>query len=325
MSAPRLVSVGNVIVDRSLHIPSLPERGGDVLARDVGTTPGGAFNALVAAARQGLSSAYGGAHGTGPFGDRVRLALDAEGIEVLQPPSTEADTGFDIALIDDEGERTFVTVFGAEAALTSVGLAGIRLGTGDLVHVSGYGLLESTNARPLAPWIAKIGTVQTVLVDPGPLGADIPPDVLSLVAGRADWLSCNLREALLLSGAADAWGAAATLRRTWRAVVIRLGPDGCLIAPGSVVPGPVAPDGIELVPGFPVEAIDTGGAGDAHTGAFLAGLAAGESPTEAALRANACAALAVTRRGPATAPNADEVQALLDGDAGGRAFRAASG
>ena len=330
MSAPRLVSVGNVIVDRSLHIPSLPERGGDVLARDVGTTPGGAFNALVAAARQGLSSAYGGAHGTGPFGDRVRLALDAEGIEVLQPPSTEADTGFDIALIDDEGERTFVTVFGAEAALTSVGLAGIRLGTGDLVHVSGYGLLESTNARPLAPWIAKIGTVHTVLVDPGPLGADIPPDVLSLVADRADWLSCNLREALLLSGAADAWGAAAALRRTWRAVVIRLGPDGCLIAPGSTVPdsgvpGSVAPDGIELVPGFPVEAIDTSGAGDAHTGAFLAGLAAGESPAEAALRANACAALAVTRRGSATAPNADEVQALLDGDAGGRAFRAAGG
>jgi len=174
-----------------------------------------------------------------------------------------------------------------------------------------------------------------VLVDPGPLGADIPPDVLSLVAGRADWLSCNLREALLLSGAADARGAAAALRQTWRAVVIRLGPDGCLIAPGStvpgstvpgsVVPGPVAPDGIELVPGFPVEAIDTSGAGDAHTGAFLAGLAAGESPTEAALRANACAALAVTRRGSATAPNADEVQALLDGDAGGRAFRAAGG
>ena len=169
-----------------------------------------------------------------------------------------------------------------------------------------------------------------MLVDPGPLGADIPPDVLSLVAGRADWLSCNLREALLLSGAADARGAAAALRQSWRAVVIRLGPDGCLIAPGSTVPdsgvpGSVAPDGIELVPGFPVEAIDTSGAGDLHTGAFLAGLAAGESPTEAALRANACAALAVTRRGPATAPNADEVQALLDGDAGGRAFRAASG
>ena len=164
-----------------------------------------------------------------------------------------------------------------------------------------------------------------MLVDPGPFGADIPPDVLSLVAGRADWLSCNLREALLLSGAADARGAAAALRQTWRAVVIRLGPDGCLIAPGSVVPGPVAPDGIELVPGFPVEAIDTSGAGDAHTGAFLAGLAAGESPTEAALRANACAALAVTRRGSATAPNAYEVQALLDGDAGGRAFRAAGG
>ena len=309
MSAPRLVSVGNVIVDVTLRIPALPERGGDVLARDTGSTPGGAFNTLVAAVRQGVASAYGGGHGTGPFGDRVRSALEAEGIEVLLDASTEADTGDDIALIDDEGERTFVTVFGAEASLSSPDLASIRLGGNDasghdLVHVSGYGLLASTNAGVLAPWIAAIAPVHTVLLDPGPLGPDIPAAVLTTVAVRADWFSCNLREALLLSGAADARDAAIALRKTWRAVIIRLGPKGCLVTvDGDVV----------HVPGFAVEAIDTNGAGDAHTGAFLAGLAAGEAPTAAALRANACAALAVTRRGPATAPTAAEVQQLLDG------------
>ena len=309
MRAPRLVSVGNVIVDVTLRIPALPERGGDVLARDTGSTPGGAFNTLVAAVRQGVASAYGGGHGTGPLGDRVRSALEAERIEVLLDPSTKTDTGYDIALIDDEGERTFVTVFGAEASLTSRDLASIRLGGNDLtwhdlVHVSGYGLLESTNAGVLVPWIAAIAAGHTVLVDPGPLGSNISAAVLATVAARADWFSCNLREALLLSGAADARDAAIALRKTWRAVIIRLGPEGCLVAADD--------DDVVHVPGFAVEAIDTNGAGDAHTGAFLAGLAAGESPTAAALRANACAALAVTRRGPATAPTAVEVQNLLD-------------
>ena len=309
MRAPRLVSVGNMIVDVTLRIPALPERGGDVLARDTGSTPGGAFNTLVAAVRQGLASAYGGGHGTGPLGDRVRSALGVEGIEVLLDASTKADTGYDIALIDDEGERTFVTVFGAEASLSSPDLASIRLGGNDanghdLVHVSGYGLLESTNAGVLAPWIAALAPGHTVLVDPGPLGSDIPASVLATVALRADWFSCNLREALLLSGAADARDAAIALRKTWRAVIIRLGPEGCLVA--------VDDDDVVHGPGFAVEAIDTNGAGDAHTGAFLAGLAAGEAPTAAALRGNACAALAVTRRGPATAPTAVEVQQLLD-------------
>ena len=307
MSAPRLVSVGNVIIDVTLRIPALPERGGDVLARDTGSTPGGAFNTLVAAVRQGVASAYGGGHGIGPLGDRVRSALEAEGIDVLLDPSPNADTGFDIALIDDEGERTFVTVFGAEASLSSPDLASIRLGGNDpngydLVHVSGYGLLASTNAGVLAPWISTIAPGHTVLVDPGPLGSDIPGEVLASVAVRADWFSCNLREALVLTGAVDARGAATALRETWRRVIIRLGPEGCLVAVDDVL----------HVPGFAVEAIDTNGAGDAHTGAFLAGLAAGESPTAAALRANACAALAVTRRGPATAPTAAEVQQFLD-------------
>jgi sugar/nucleoside kinase (ribokinase family) len=84
---------------------------------------------------------------------------------------------------------------------------------------------------------------------------------------------------------------------------VRLGADGCVI----LVPGgaPVH------VPGFTVEALDSNGAGDAHVGAFLAALAAGQHPVAAARRANACAALAVTRLGPATAPTAAEVDALL--------------
>jgi sugar/nucleoside kinase (ribokinase family) len=67
------------------------------------------------------------------------------------------------------------------------------------------------------------------------------------------------------------------------------------------------------VPGFPVRAVDTTGAGDTHSGAFLAALAAGADEAAAARTANAAAALSVTRHGPATAPGRDELARFLAG------------
>jgi sugar/nucleoside kinase (ribokinase family) len=60
-----------------------------------------------------------------------------------------------------------------------------------------------------------------------------------------------------------------------------------------------------------VNAVDTTGAGDAHSGVFLAGLAAGLTVGEAARRANAAAALTVTRAGAATSPTRAELDRFL--------------
>jgi sugar/nucleoside kinase (ribokinase family) len=65
------------------------------------------------------------------------------------------------------------------------------------------------------------------------------------------------------------------------------------------------------VPGFAVEALDSTGAGDAHTGVFVAALARGADPVAAAWTANAAGALTVTRRGPATCPTAAEIADFL--------------
>jgi sugar/nucleoside kinase (ribokinase family) len=67
------------------------------------------------------------------------------------------------------------------------------------------------------------------------------------------------------------------------------------------------------VRGAPVTLVDTTGAGDAHFGAYIAGLAAGRDAETAARRANVVAALTVTRRGPATSPTADETDRFLAG------------
>jgi len=301
MSA-RLVSVGNIVVDLLATVPALPVRGGDVLATDSSIAPGGAFNVLLAAVRQGLPAAYAGGHGTGFFGDLVRAALHSAGIDAALPAAHDRDSGYDIALIDAEGERTFVTVFGAEAELATDVLSTLVMRSDDLVHVSGYGLLVETNAAVIAPWLEALPSGNTVLLDPGPLVADIDPRVWNVARDRADWLSCNEREAAALTGATEARAALDILARTSRGVLVRLGADGCLLAAEGTV---------EHIPGYPVAAVDTNGAGDAHCGAFLAGLAAGLSAREAAARANASAAIATTRHGPATAPTLAELSAFL--------------
>jgi sugar/nucleoside kinase (ribokinase family) len=299
----RLVFAGEAIVDVVMRVPGLPPRGGDLLATSAEVAVGGGFNVMAAAARQGLPVLYAGGHGTGHWGDLVRAALAAEGISLLRPPDPAADTGFDVALVEPDAERTFVTALGAEAVSGPGGWDAIAAGPGDAVYVSGYGLVAPGSGSDLGRWAAALPPTVLLFVDPGPLVAQIPPEVLDPVLARCDWLSCNAREAALLTGVTAREAVPLLLARAARAnVIVRLGPDGCLLATRDE-------DASDHIPAPAVHAVDTTGAGDAHAGVFLAALADGLSPAEAARRANAAAALAVTRPGPATSPTRAELDA----------------
>jgi sugar/nucleoside kinase (ribokinase family) len=314
----RLLFAGEAIVDLLMWVSALPERGGDMLAESSSIEVGGGFNIMAAAVRQGLPVRYAGGHGTGPWGDKVRAALAAEDISLLRPADPDADTGFDVALVETGGERTFVTQLGAESLREPGAWDLTQARPGDAVYVSGYGLVPPASGPILGAWAAGLPPEIMLFVDPGPLVADIPAAVLDPVLGRCDWWSCNQREAALLTGTGDPEQAARRLlRRTGRAgVIVRSGPRGCLLAlreepgPGSgLEPGP----GLSLshIPAPAVTAVDTTGAGDAHSGVFLAALAARLPPAEAARRANAAAALTVTRSGAAVSPTSDELNQFL--------------
>jgi len=92
--------------------PARRRRPGDVSLR---SWPAAGLNVMAAATRQGLPVLYAGGHGTGPWGDVVRAALAAEGIDRFRPPDPDRDTGFDVALVEPDAERTFVTHLGAES------------------------------------------------------------------------------------------------------------------------------------------------------------------------------------------------------------------
>jgi sugar/nucleoside kinase (ribokinase family) len=309
----RLLFAGEAIVDLLMWVPALPERGGDMLSESSSVEVGGGFNIMAAAVRQGLPVVYAGGHGTGPWGDRVRAALAAEDIGLLRTPDPDADTGFDVALVEADGERTFVTALGAESLREPGAWNLVLAGPGDAVYVSGYGLVPPASGAILGAWAAGLPPGVLLFVDPGPLVADIPAPVLDPVLARCDWWSCNQREGALLTGASDPAEAARRLiGRTRHAdVIVRAGPDGCMLAQRVARPGMDHGLSLSHIPAPAVTAVDTTGAGDAHSGVFLAGLAAGLTATEAVHRANAAAALAVTRSGAAVSPTRAELDQFL--------------
>ncbi|GAB78593.1 Sugar or nucleoside kinase, ribokinase family [Austwickia chelonae] len=308
----RLVVAGSVIVDVIMPVPQLPSRGGDVMASSATAQAGGGFNVLAAAARLGLSGALAGRLGTGPFAGIVAAALIEEGVTELIP-RVVGEQGFCVGMVEPDGERTFVTSAGVESELTREELSLVTVRPDDVVFVSGYDLTYPGSGPALAGWLAEDVGDALVVIDPGPLVAEIPEEVADAAFGRADVLSLNTREFALLSGELspvadpkDIRGASAVLDlvRPDGFLVLRDGPRGShLIRPDREsihFPAPVIAD-----------VVDTTGAGDAHTGALLAELAQGKSVEEAVRVATVAAALSVRQPISAAGPTREELEDVL--------------
>lgn len=313
---PRVIHTGQALVDLVIEVADLPVRGQNLMADSVAEYAGGSVTVLLAAARSGAECLHAGAIGTGPYGDLIREALDADGIAASAPPVTTQDTGVCVVLIEPSAERTFVTTLGAEREITVDSLATADVQPGDLVCVTGYSLAVAQTRDPLLAWLKTLREDAVVVLDPGAAFAELPADVRDTMLARTDVWTGNAEEATDLlaavgvspeASAREIVGQARALSPLLRAgavTIVRDGAAGCAVhAHGEST----------YVPGFPQTPVDTNGAGDTHTGALLAGIADGATWVDACRRANAAAAIKVTRRGPTTAPTADEVEEFLRG------------
>ncbi|MDI2140632.1 MULTISPECIES: PfkB family carbohydrate kinase [unclassified Pseudomonas] len=302
---PKMLHTGQVIIDLVMAVDALPQIGGDVLAQSASFEAGGGFNVMAAAARNGLPVVYLGRHGNGRFGDLARQAMNAEGIRIGIEQPAKRDTGICVALTDASAERSFISYIGAEGEVTAAELNSVAAEAGDYVYVSGYSLLHSGKAQALLDWTLALPKTINVVFDPGPLVESPDSPMMQALLPRIDVWTSNSVEALRFTGAVDietALDRLAVHLPQEALKVVRDGPQGCWIHQHGER---------RHVSGFKVQAVDSNGAGDAHAGVFVAGLAQGRAADEAARRANAAAALAVTRWGPATAPGGDEVDALI--------------
>lgn len=302
---PRVIHTGQALVDVTVEVAGLPERGQNAMASSYERAAGGAVNILLAAARQGAACVHAGAIGTGENGELIRAALRDEGVTWSAPPVPDADTGICFVMVEPTAERTFVTTQLAERRITTDSLAASAPQPGDVVCVTGYSLAVASTREPLLAWLPTLPEGVEIVFDPGAAFAGLDPGVQTAMLQVTDVWTGNQEESAALtglSGMADAASAAAQRLPRGRIAIVRDGSAGCAVSMNGRT---------TVVAGFPQRPVDTNGAGDAHTGILVAEHAAGTDWITAARRANAGAAIKLTRRGPATAPTASEIDAFL--------------
>lgn len=293
-----LLVVGDVVTDVvAVHAEPLAP-GTDTPAR-IRTLPGGAgANAACWAAHAGATEVRLLARvGADSAGWHERALLDA-GVRPRLVVDPVEPTGTVVALVGEDAERTFLTDSGASLRLSPADWDPALLDGVAHLHLSGY-LFFADASRELARVALRSARARNVpvSVDPASAGflAALGPERFLAAAAGAGVLLPNADEALLLTrahasaGAAAVARAAAELSRRVPLVVVTRGGAGALIAEDGRVTAEVAAES--------TEAVDSTGAGDAFTGAFLAARLAGAGSAWAAGAGCRAAAVAVTRLG----------------------------
>ncbi|KJY51865.1 PfkB family carbohydrate kinase [Bifidobacterium mellis] len=314
MTEPRILHLGQVVVDLSMDIDHLPERGGDIFARRSAIKVGGEYNVIRAARQMGAPIAYMGAIGTGPMADMASGALAALRVPAQGPVLDDCDTGYSVAMIEPSGERTFVSARGAETRVPEGTYEGMDLVPGDVVYLSGYSFCHKDNTRSLVGFAHRHqGEGFPVLFDLGPMVADIALDVLNTVNGLHPIWSLNEREGPILAQRLECrpeTGNATEPESVCRSLSLRLDSPVVLRAGarGAWYCQPKDARQSRYIPTPQVHAIDTNGAGDAHSGVLCAGIFQGLPIEEALTLANCAGALSTTQPGPATCPGEQAIR-----------------
>ena len=318
-SAPagRVVLMGQILVDLAVHGDALPGPGGDVWAVDEGMHVGGGFNALVAARRMGAEAVSLSPIGEGPYSSLIQAALAREGIADAGPRVAGIDNGFCIAFTDRTGERTFISTKGAETMVPASAWADVvrTMNPGDVLYVDGYLMDHPANREAAQAALRALPEGVRVVLDVSPV-IGIPDGLPT----RDVIISMNHREAQEIAhqrGDASARDRALQPREAARAmltvldrpVLVRAGAEGAYFAWPSTAASDTLDESATHIPTPRVEAIDTNGAGDAHSGVLAASLAQGIPLERALLLANCAGALSATVVGPASCPTREEIEA----------------
>jgi sulfofructose kinase len=297
---PAVVGVGCAALDYLGVVPGMPgfDDAEAVMAQQWLISGGGpAATALVALARLGVEAAYLGVLGADIVGQAVRAEFVREGVDV--------------------GRLRFDTAF---RSLTSLVL--VQAGTGRRAFISfrdsdpGFEwteqdqeLIRQARFLHLDGWYPGIGLRAAEIARQA--GVPVCLDAYRVDERTAEWVA--LADVLIATesfprrytGEEDLESASQILLAQGPDVVaVTLSERGCLV---------VTREGSFRVAGFPVQVVDTTGAGDVFHGAFLYGLLQSWSLARTATFANAAGALACRQLGGRSAiPSLAELEAFLD-------------
>ncbi|MCA7082217.1 sugar kinase [Cupriavidus sp. DB3] len=299
-----ILAFGEALVEFNQQ-PDAPERylqgfGGDT------------SNFCIAAARQGAQTGFISAVGADSFGERLLALWTQERVDTRHVRTDpRAPTGVYFVSHDNHGHRfDYLRAGSAASCYSHDDLPQQAIAEARYLHLSGISLAISNTACDAGLAAMELARKAGVKVS---LDTNLRLRLWSLARARG-----IMREALgmtdiclpswddvtVLTGLDDRDAIVDHLLGCGvKLVALKLGEEGAYVA---------TTDARALVPAYPVQPLDATGAGDCFGGSFVARLAAGDDPFDAARYANVAAALSTTGYGAvAPIPSAETVLARL--------------
>lgn len=296
-----VLAIGENSLDLLAVVDPFPSRNTKQRLASATRLPGGAAaTAAVAVARLGWRAEYIGRFGADELGTTGVESLAREGVvtdRVVRVP--DATSRFAIVLVDRQtGERTVLWDRHPDLAMAPDDVPDAAIESSRVVLVDAN---EAAAARSVAMRARRLGVPTVVDVEQVQTGVDELLRSIDVIVAAQSFPRA-------FTGLTDLGAALAALQRDTGAplVCVTLGEEGSF----------ARVNGREVrTPAFPVEVVDTTGAGDVFRAGFIAGWLeqGGPADVEHCLRyANAAAALNCRALGARTAaPSRDEVKALV--------------
>ncbi|HUY16013.1 MAG TPA: PfkB family carbohydrate kinase [Acidimicrobiales bacterium] len=286
----RVVVLGDVMLDVIVQPRAAVAPTSDTPATIRVTRGGSGANLAIALRHTGHDVIYVGAAGSDAAASVFIDALvDAHVTSRLE--SFDGPTGTVVSLVASDGQRSMLTDRGVNSRLSDTFVAAQLVEPFGHLHVSGYLLLDPATrvvgVRALERARRHGASTSVDVCSVEPLREITSPVFLEAAAG-ASMLFANEEEAMTLTAKADVERALDVLGTLFDEVVITAGARGALSARGP-----------ERFRASASEAtvVDTTGAGDAATGAYLGARLNGEVPQAALAEAMLAAARVVSGLG----------------------------
>ncbi|WP_262316164.1 PfkB family carbohydrate kinase [Lacticaseibacillus parakribbianus] len=274
---------GSALVDALMNVPNVPLTGGNALGDFLEYQVGGcAINAYCAMRAAGETADLFVPVGHGANADRIAAHIQRIG-EVPHVIAGAPDNGWTVAMIEPNGERTFIVLPGMEKLIRKDWLASLDIPSYDLLYLSGFQLTQPHVAEDVVATYLKRRTDATVLFDVAARIQSVDPALLLTLLKSGVMVHCNEVELPQVAKGDTFEAQVAYLHDlTHQPVVVTLGARGTYYYVSDSTQG--------IVPGEKVRVVNTVGAGDSHCGGMLAGLAKGLSVPDAIAIANRLAA-----------------------------------
>ncbi len=272
-----MITLGVHVVDVLVRpVQEIPQGQGGVLVDQIRITPAGsAGGTAITLAKLGATVRSAGAIGDDELGDVLLELLARFGVDTsLLVRRQGIQTSASVLPIRPDGSRPAFHVVGANATYASGDAPWEAIAQADFLHLGAPEFMGGEEAARILSHARDHDTVTSAdLLAPGDQAAAIV-DWVAPALEHLDYLLPNEEQVLGLTGAGDVVdGARALVGRGVGCVAATCGGEGAVVVDGQ---------GVERVPAFPVDVVDTTGCGDAFSAGFLRGLSLGRSRGDAA-------------------------------------------